>query len=77
MLRLTAEDPQLTLDDRQVDRIRLWLVALIPARRCTIRPGPAAEIVVPDHEPAEMTAGLLRRVEEIAGGRFRVTDTVA
>jgi hypothetical protein len=69
-----AEDQHLTLTDQQVDRIRLWLLALIPATACKIMPGPTAEIVVPDHEPKELSPGLLRRIEEIAGGRFRLTD---
>lgn len=77
MIRLVAEDDQLTLTDQQVDRIRLWLLALIPATGCKIMQGPIAEIVVPDHEPKELTAGLVRRIEEIAGVRFRVTDTIA
>jgi hypothetical protein len=77
VIRLIAEDQQLTLDGQQVDRIRLWLVALIPANGCTVTPGPLAEIVVPDHEPRELTPSLLRRVEEIAGGRFRLTGTTA
>jgi hypothetical protein len=65
------------LADDQVDRIRLWVLALIPANGCKIMPGPRAEIMVPDHEPKELTPSLLRRVEEIAGGRFRLTDTTA
>jgi hypothetical protein len=77
VIRLVAEDDQLTLTDQQVDRIRLWLLALIPATGCKITPGPTAEIVVADHEPKELTAGLLRRVEEIAGTRFRLTDPTA
>jgi hypothetical protein len=77
VIRLVAEDEQLTLDDQQVSRIRLWLLALIPATRCTVAPGPTAEIVVPDHEPKELTPGLLRRVEEIAGSRFGLRDTTA
>jgi hypothetical protein len=77
VIRLIAEDEHLVLADQQVDRIRLWLLALIPASRCKIMPGPAAEIVVPDHEPKELTSGLLRRIEEIAGGSFRLTDTTA
>jgi hypothetical protein len=72
-----AEDQQLTLTDQQVDRIRLWLLALIPADGCKVMPGPTAEIVVSDHEPEELTRSLLRRIEEIAGGRFRLTDTTA
>ncbi|GAA1814808.1 hypothetical protein HC028_09115 [Planosporangium flavigriseum] len=75
MIRLMAEDQQLTLTDQQADRIRLWLLALIPATGCKITAGPRAEIVIPDHEPEELTPSLLRRVEEIAGGRFRSTDT--
>jgi hypothetical protein len=75
VIRLVAEDDQLTLADQQVDRIRLWLLALIPATGCKITPGPTAEIVVPDHGPKELTSGLLRRIEEIAGGRFRIVDT--
>jgi hypothetical protein len=75
VIQLVAEDQQLTLDGQQVDRIRLWLLALIPANGCMVIPGPPAEIVVPDHEPRELTPSLLRRVEEIAGGRFRLTDT--
>lgn len=71
MIRLVAADPQLILTDEQADRIRLWLLALIPASGCTMTRGPMAEIVVPDHEPAELTSSLLRRVEEIAGGGFR------
>jgi hypothetical protein len=77
VIRLIAEDQQLTLADDQVDRIRLWLLALIPANGCKIMPGPTAEIVVLDHEPRELTPSLLRRVEEIAGGGFRLTDTTA
>jgi hypothetical protein len=77
VIRLIAEDQQLTLADQQVDRIRLWLLALIPATDCKIMSGPMAEIVVPDHDSKEVTAGLLRRIEEIAGGRFRLTDTTA
>jgi hypothetical protein len=70
-----AEDQQLTLADQQVDRMRLWLLALIPATDCKIMSGPPAEIIVADREPKELTPGLLRRIEEIAGGRFRLTDT--
>jgi hypothetical protein len=77
VIRIIAEDQQLTLADDQVDRIRLWVLALIPANGCKIMPGPTAEIVVPDHEPEELTPSLLRRIEEIAGGRFRLTDTTA
>jgi hypothetical protein len=62
-----AEDQHLTLTVQQVDRIRLWLLALIPATGCNITTGPTAEIVVPDHEPEELTPSLLRRIEEIAG----------
>lgn len=70
-----AADQQLTLTDQQVDRTRLWLLALIPATGCTITTGPRAEIVIPDHEPEELTPSLLRRIEELAGGRFQLTDT--
>jgi hypothetical protein len=77
VIRIIAEDQQLTLADDQVDRIRLWVLALIPANGCKIMPGPTAEIVVPDYEPEELTPSLLRRIEEIAGGRFRLTDTTA
>lgn len=53
-------------------------MALIPATECTVGSGPPVEIVVPDRDPGDVTAGLLRRIEEIAGCRFRLgpgTDT--
>lgn len=78
MIRLVAEDHQLVLADHEVRRIRLWLMALIPATECTVGSGPPVEIVVPDRDPGDVTAGLLRRIEEIAGCRFRLgpgTDT--
>lgn len=74
MIRLVAEDPLLTLDDQQATRITLWLQGLIPAARCTIVRGPLAEIIVADHHPTDLTPGLLRRIEEIARGRFRQTE---
>jgi hypothetical protein len=70
-----AEDPRLDLSAQQADRIRLWLMALLSAKECTVARGPAAEITIPDHEPAELTPSLLRRVEEIAGGKFRVAPS--
>jgi hypothetical protein len=73
--RLIAEDPRLELSAQQADRIRLWLMALLPAKECTVARGPAAEITVPGHEPAELTPSLLRRVEEIAGGKFRAVPS--
>jgi hypothetical protein len=71
MIQLVAEDDQLVLADYEVRRIRLWLMALIPAAQCTVGSGPPVEIVIPDRDPRELTASLLRRIEEIAGCRFR------
>lgn len=45
MIRLIAEDQQLVLADHDVRRIRLWLMAVIPAAECTVGSGPAVEIV--------------------------------
>jgi hypothetical protein len=71
MIRLIAEDQQLVLADHEVRRIRLWLMAILPATECVVGSGPAVEIVVPDRDPGDLTAGLLRRIEEIAGCPFR------
>jgi hypothetical protein len=71
VIQLIAEDDQLVLADYEVRRIRLWLMALIPATECTIGSGPAVEIIIPDGDPGDLTASLLRRIEEIAGCRFR------
>jgi hypothetical protein len=77
MIRLVAEDRQLVLADHEVRRIRLWLMALIPTNECVVGSGPAVEIVVPDRDPRELTASLLRRIEEIAGCRFRPVNGTA
>jgi hypothetical protein len=74
VIRLVAEDHQLVLADHEVRRIRLWLMALIPATECAVGSGPPVEIVVPGSDPSELTASLLRRIEEIAGCRFRPVD---
>jgi hypothetical protein len=57
--------------------IRVRSRSSVPRKRVQGHAGPTAEIVVPDHEPEELTLSLLRRIEEIAGGRFRLTDTTA
>jgi hypothetical protein len=77
MIRLIAEDHQLVLADHEVRRIKLWLMALIPAAECTVGSGPAVEIVIPDRDSGELTASLLRRIEEIAGCRFRPVNGTA
>jgi len=77
MIRLIAEDHQLVLADHEIRRIRLWLMALIPTTECVVGSGPAVEIVVPDGDPGDLTASLLRRIEEIAGCRFRPANGTA
>jgi hypothetical protein len=77
MIRLVAEDHQLVLADHEVRRIRLWLMAIIPTNDCTVGSGPAVEIVIPDRDPGDLTVGLLRRIEEIAGCRFRPVNGTA
>lgn len=49
-------------------------MALIPTTECVVGSGPAVEIIVPDRDPGDLTASLLRRIEEIAGCRFRPED---
>jgi hypothetical protein len=77
MIRLVAKDEQLVLADHEVRRIRLWLMALIPTNECVVGSGPAIEIVVPDRDPSDLTASLLRRIEEIAGCEFRPVNGAA
>ncbi|WP_236790626.1 hypothetical protein [Amycolatopsis sp. GM8] len=67
MLRLVADDPALTLSDRQVQRLTFWVLEFLPASRCEIRSGPGAEILVAEREPNELTSALRAKFEEIAG----------
>jgi hypothetical protein len=70
MIRLVAEDPTVVLDDSQAQRIRFWLLEMVPARGCHIRVDPVVEITITGHEPDQLHPPLLQRVEDIAGCRF-------
>lgn len=73
VIRLVAKDPGVGLDEVQVRRIQFVLLEFIPARGCAVRREPPVEIVVSDHEAAELHPPLLAQVEAIAGCRFEVT----
>ena len=70
MLRLVADEPTLTLTERQVQKLTYLVLEILPAAQCEIRRGTAAEIIVAEREPEELAPALRARLEEIAGCRW-------
>ncbi|MEV4601810.1 hypothetical protein AB0K15_30950 [Amycolatopsis sp. NPDC049253] len=48
MLKLVASDPQLTLDESQVQRLKFWIAEFLPSFKYRIEPGPGAAITAYD-----------------------------
>jgi hypothetical protein len=62
------------LDERQVSRIRFWILEFLPALRCDVRQESSVEIIISGlGGDGDMYPPLLERVEAIAACRFRVT----
>jgi hypothetical protein len=74
VIRLVAEDPAARLDERQVSRIKFWILEFLPALRCDVRQDPSVEIIISGlGGDGDVHPPLLERVEAIAACRFRVT----
>ncbi|MEU9890159.1 hypothetical protein [Sphaerisporangium sp. NPDC051011] len=49
MIRLIAADETAVLTERQIQRLQFWILEILPARKCEIRPGPGTQNIVPEH----------------------------
>lgn len=74
VIRLSAADAAVVLDDRQVSRIRFLLLEFIPATICEVDRGPAAIITVPNHGLSELAPGIRGQVESTMGCRVEVDE---
>jgi hypothetical protein len=73
VIRLVAEEPTVSLDDRQVKRITFLILEFVPARGCQVRREPPVGITISGHDAPELHPPLLEQIEAIAGCRFQVT----
>jgi hypothetical protein len=73
VIRLIATDDTVTLGEGQVSRVKFLLLESLPARRCSVDPGPGVEIVVSDRDryPDDVAPGILSRLEAIVGCPLR------
>ena len=76
MIWLSAQDPEISLTEEQVQRVQFWLLEFIPAVRVDVWSGPGVVIQVPGHRPDELTQGILAEVERVVGCQIVVTGAL-